>query len=405
MLDIHVVCHLWDLHDEGVEDVLDRLQGELGVTGVAVPVVCPATAVLRGHHGVSPRLFHTEGGAFFPSHEAYYQATRYRPAPASWLKSRDPLGRVVEGCRRRGLAFRAVVHAAEGGRLAARHPEAAAKSVFGDPWPNRICLLNPDVQALIIGMSRDLYDTYGPEAIELRDFHGGRPDSVAYTLDPACDVGTTGRALLAVCFCESCRQLGHTPRPPVDVAGAARAVEDRLMQILETGEVSATPLHELAEDDPPLAAYLAARRAALSGFLDRLSAEVGCDLILHEDDAAPPPDPEAPPLLPPDATPGVAAQAFRVPADVPIADLDLALATARARTTPPRRTEVVVPICPQPSSPSGERAALVRALIRAAEQGVGGVQLDCYGVIPSARMAIVKQAVRFARRTSGGEPV
>ena len=46
-----VSCYLWDLVDEGIEEVLDRLQGEAGATGVGVGVCCPRTAVLRPHRG------------------------------------------------------------------------------------------------------------------------------------------------------------------------------------------------------------------------------------------------------------------------------------------------------------------------------------------------------------------
>ena len=155
MLRVHLICHPWDLLDEGVDEVLARLHGELGVTGVCVPAVCAPLATLRTRPGVSPRIFRTRGGLFFAPGEDYYQATRCTPAVSTWLKGRNPLRRIADGCRKLGLDCRAMAACSTAGRIVARHPHAAAKTVFGDPWPDRLCPINPDAQAFLIAVCRD----------------------------------------------------------------------------------------------------------------------------------------------------------------------------------------------------------------------------------------------------------
>src|SRR5690606_2405053 len=57
--------YLWDLVDEGIDEALDRIQGQTGVTGLAVDVHCPPVQQIRPHAGVAPRTFRTHGGAQF----------------------------------------------------------------------------------------------------------------------------------------------------------------------------------------------------------------------------------------------------------------------------------------------------------------------------------------------------
>mgnify|MGYP005863561923 CR=1 FL=1 len=84
--EINLWCYPWDLVDEGIDRVLDRLQGEAGVTGVSVATHYHAVDQLRPHGSVAPRRFRSAGGAQFQPEAAAYAATRYRPVVAQWLR-------------------------------------------------------------------------------------------------------------------------------------------------------------------------------------------------------------------------------------------------------------------------------------------------------------------------------
>ena len=407
MFQANMICHLWDLLDEGVEEVLDRLQGELGVSGVCVPVVCPPQAQLRCRPGAGPRIFRTRGGAFFAPQDAYYQATRCKPAASGWLKNRNPLQLVAEQCRKRKLDCRAVVHSSSTALLARRHAQAAAKTVFGDAWPERICLVNPDVQALLVGLCRDLAENYQLSAIELRGFHMGRirPDSLGF--DPPFDLGPGGYALLQMCFCESCRQRADSSSEVSHDLGpesAARSAETRLRRILEagpaTGGLGLTP-EQLLADDAPLREHAAGQWRALAGLLESICRECDCPVILHTYDDLIQGAARDHPLADGEPIRGPAAVLAHV-RSVSLSETEEVARTVVGLAGPGQGAEVEIrPYVGQPvdAEPTGA-PALVRNLSRLVELGVRSVNLDDYGRIPEAAWPGVKQAIRFARRTT-----
>src|SRR5262249_48576048 len=98
MFQATMCCNLWDLVDEGIDTVLDRLKGEAGITGISVPLSCPVDTYFRPHQGVSPRRFRTRGGVQFQPHSQTYASTRLRPIVAEWLRKTNPLTQVAEAC-------------------------------------------------------------------------------------------------------------------------------------------------------------------------------------------------------------------------------------------------------------------------------------------------------------------
>ena len=160
----YIVSHLADLVDAGVEECLDRVQG-VGASGVSVAVTSGALGELRSAAQATPRVFRSRGGFFFQPNDEYYGDTRLKPIVSTWLKGRNPLEKVVDACRRRGLELRRRLSAFEVGRIARRYPEAAAQTVFGDPAPTTLCPASPDVRALLRATVDDLSKAHAPTAI------------------------------------------------------------------------------------------------------------------------------------------------------------------------------------------------------------------------------------------------
>jgi hypothetical protein len=404
MFEVHMVCHLWDLLDGGIEETLDHLQGELGLTGVCVPVVCPPLALLRCRPDVSPRVFRTEGGVCFRPREECYKATRCRPVVAAWQKGRNVLGEVVEGCRKRGLTCRLSVCTSGAGRVASRHPDAAAKTVHGDPWPDRLCLINPDVQGLIAGLCKDLADNFSPTAIELTEFHTGRFGLSAAVCEWPFDLGPGGRALLSTCFCESCRQLGRDAPAGLDPSAAARSAEVRFERVFEAGRAMEAEPPQLLADDPPLRAHVERQWHSLAVLIRSIAAELPCGLFLYEYDDVIVTDKARHPLALEGALDDVSGLVRSMP-EVTGGDFDRAVQDALTRAGPNHRVELSIAAWPMRSNRTGgsDSPSLVRTLSRAAELGVAGVTLETYGQIPGSGLTAVKQAVRFARRTQAGQ--
>jgi len=405
VFEVQLICHAWDLVEEGVEEVLDRLAGELGVSGICVPVVCPPLALLRTLPGVSPRIFRTRGGLFFAPREEYYQATRCKPVVSSWLKGRDPLRRIVEGCREHGLSCRAVVATSTVGRMTGRYPHAAAKTVFGDPWDDRLCLVNPDVRSFLVAVCRDLADNYGLTGIELAELHAGRVGRPGGRIDAGFEMGRGGAALLGTCFCESCRQLGQVGGgPALDVDAAVHWTEARLLDVFETGRPIDQPLSRVFAEDGPMRAYVEAQWKGVVELARSIRSAVGCELIVHAYGdaicAAGSPYPLGDGQLPP-LVDGVLTQV-----EGPVgADVAAIAEAGLLGSGPGARAELQIR-AHRPDEGAGtppDPALLVQTLSRLAEFGIASVDLDNYGQIPVALLPGLKQAVRFARRAAPEE--
>ena len=386
MFQVNMVGYLWDLVDEGLESALDMLQGCIGVTGLGVPITSGPGQHLRYGPDVSPRVFQTRGGVFFQPDKALYENTRCKPALSEWLKTRDPLAKLSRQCHDRKLRLRAVIECTHLGRSAARDPHFARKNVFGDVSMSQVCLVNPNVAEFLRAVAADACRNYSVETVELTGLDAMTPS----TGDARHAPGLGGRQLLALCFCESCRQSAATAG--VDVEMAARSAMVRLEAVFRTGQPIEPPLAALAVDDQPLASFITWYRDRITELMGNIRNACGCQVVSHTR----PLKSEAELTI--DA--GCSRGADAVVCDYSgseTAPLERLIEQMRGVLERGQRVEVQLPVCP---ADAGDDQALVRILTRLAELGIVSANLDHYGCLPRDRIDLVKQAVRFARRTS-----
>ena len=251
-LRVFLTAYPWDLLDGDLGATLDRLHGEVGVTGVSVWVGLPPITHLR-MRDVEPRVFRTRGGLFFHPDEQHYVATRCKPIVSSWHKTRNPLATIAESCLERALELRVILSAAATGRIAQRHPEMACKSAFGGESHLSVCLANPDVQTYLCGVVTDLSSNYEIKELTIADFALAWAEASAPELRVAAPPGETERSLLSTCFCESCHQ--RAAGAGVDVAAARRTVRTLLQSTFESGTTEDQRLDTVLPDNTPLAEY------------------------------------------------------------------------------------------------------------------------------------------------------
>jgi hypothetical protein len=381
VLQTFVVAYPWDLIDEGVEVVLDRLQGEIGFGGMSLWAAAPpVTQLCPGHAGHEPHVFCTHGGAFFQPRSEHYAASRCKPGVSEWAKTRNPLKTIAEACNRRKLRLRVRISAAATGRLAQRHPEMVCKNAFGAQSSQSVCLANPDVQAYLRGLAADLSANYTPAGITVTDFALGWIEAFGSDLQTATPLGETERALLFACFCESCRQKARNVG--VDVEQALRNARVILQKSLDAGRPSDTSIGSVVEDNPALADFYHWRAEELSSLLRRMGDACDCELLFDRGSSGT----ERMAGAGPDRS---------IPAAV-VTPVEYADGLASAVCPAAKRSEIRVPA----ASASGPRGGeLVSMLSQAAELGLAGVEIDHYGLWPQAALAPIKQALRFAKRT------
>jgi len=379
MLRAFMAVYPWDLADEGVERVLDRLLGEVGVTGLSLWVGSPPVVQLRVRD-VEPRVFRTAGGIFFLPAEGAYAGTRCQPVVSGWLKGSNPLPRIAEACAARGLELRAIVSAASTALTPERYAEMTCRNAFGSRSQRNLCLANPDVQTYLGRLARDLSSNYGLAGLTLVDFGIAWADAFAPEFRDVLRPRGAARSLLATCFCESCHQKATAAG--VDVPSARRSVRAALQRSLETG-LPAPQIESMATDHPPLAAYHRWRSDELCTLLRHVVESCRCPLLLDR------PSPST-------GCPQHESFDWSVPGVV-ITRVDHRDQLGAALLPAAQGNELRV----TPSLVFGhDGAELVSMLSHATELGFKGVTFDHYGLLPDAVLTSIKQAIRFARRTA-----
>ena len=379
MFRFFVAAYPWDLVDDDVGRVLDRLHGEVGVTGVSVWVGLPPLAQLRVRD-VQPRVFRTRGGLFFHPDNERYAATRCRPIVSGWAKTRQPLVRLTDACRERGMATRAIVSAARTGRVAERHPEMACKNALEAESHVSLCLANPDVQTYLCSLVSDLSANDGLSGVTVTDFAITWAEAAAGGVVLPSWLGETEVELLSTCFCESCHQRAFAAG--VDVGRARRSAQTILQQSLDRGLATEARLESILADSEPLTDFARWRANELSSLLGRLGEACRCELLLDRCVDGP-------------ARGAHAELDLSVPAAV-ITRLGAPDQLTDAFCQAARRNELRLPEIFATGSSAPD---LVRITAQAVEAGFSGIEIDNYGLLPDTALTPIKQAVRFARRS------
>jgi len=381
----NLVCCLWDLVDEGIDNVLDRLKGEAGVTGITVPLSCGPVNQLRPHAGVSPRTFRSRGGIQFQPNAEFYSGTRIRPVVAEWLRKSNPLPAVVEACEKRGLTLRASLVFCNNPAIVDRHEHCAVKDVFGDINPNWLCPVNPDVREYLRGLVNDISSSFPLQSIELRAFAFPDEFSVSDAARTGFDLGRVGLWLCSLCFCESCRQ--SAARDGIDAAAAARSASVTLERIFARGQPLESSVHEFLADQDLLQAFSDWRCEQITSLIESIRPSCRCRFAVHEQGGR-------------DCGADYAAIANHCDVLVAACDpneavIQSAFGAALRETHDAGRIELALSAC-SPECP--DAPTLVRAMRQAARLGIRSVQISNYGLIPLKRLEWIKEAIRYAQR-------
>ncbi|UCD28558.1 MAG: hypothetical protein JSV03_15990 [Planctomycetota bacterium] len=388
MFQTNMWCYLWDLVDEGIDKVLDRLQGEAGITGISVATFYHSVDQLRPHAGVLPKRFLSPGGAQFQPQADRYTGTRIKPAAASWLKKSNPLAKVAEACEKRKLALRGWTVCCHSSLMVSKYSNGAVKNVFGDIDPTWLCPINPDVREYLRAMVEDLSGNYPFETIELeRPTFQERPHSHAH-YKVGIELGEVGHWLSDLCFCESCRQAAVDDG--IDAGAAAKAAGAALEKIFAGGDPLEQSIEEFMGDVPVLSDYVDWRCAKVASLVETIKQSCKCRIVVHRAGGR-----------------FVAAADFKTigpycdatlsncPHPYTDQTIDETVNEALKDTGEISHVELgfnaFSPFCP-------DSATLVRSVSHVAKLGVPSVNIYNYGLIPLSRMEWIRRATRYAGR-------
>lgn len=190
-MDLAVWIYPWDLLDEGITQVLDRLQS-CNITGINVAVNYHTGRFFLPHNP-KRKLYYPEPGAlYFIPDAVWYQRSKIKP-PISKLASRDFYKQLRHETTHRGMKLTAWSLGLHNSYIGLNYPHTAAVNVFGDLDHTSLCPASEDIRQLFLDMYTDLsqnyeFDSILIESMEFMPFrHGYHHEVIGVPLTAAED--------------------------------------------------------------------------------------------------------------------------------------------------------------------------------------------------------------------------
>ncbi|MDI3340064.1 MAG: hypothetical protein QJR03_05985 [Sphaerobacter sp.] len=226
-----------DLHDEGLDVVLDHVQRRAGLDGVTLACAYHHARDVFPHNPVRKVRFLEGGTVFFRPDAARYADLKITPQVSRLAQEVDMLAELLRAAERRGLAVRGWTVFLHNTTLGSRHPECTIQNAFGDPYITSLCPANPDVRAFARALAADIagrgVQAVLAEALAYQPFdHGYHHERAFIALSPVT------RVLLSLCFCEHC--LAWMRAEGVDGPRVQRFVRTAVERVF-AGEASGLP--------------------------------------------------------------------------------------------------------------------------------------------------------------------
>lgn len=189
----------WDVHDEGIETILDNMTGLAGIN--TVYLIClmhhegrPLTSKQYPHNPARARWDTEDSCAYFhPQGDLY---GRIKPALSrhDWLRSTDWLQVVIEAARARGLRVGAEIsHTPIPASVLKDNPDYQQRDINGAP-KGQLCPNHPDVREYLLALFGDVAAHYDIDLLQtcMRLYSPGGPQDKD-----------------ATCFCPSCQRAAQ----------------------------------------------------------------------------------------------------------------------------------------------------------------------------------------------------
>ena len=202
----------WDIHDEGIENILDNLQNHAGNNAAYMLALMhnekrPLHANYYPHNPVRKRYLAEDSRVYYTIHPQMYKDSRIKPLPSKrdFLKDTDWLDIFVKALRKRGMKTGAEISHTplDSERGKTEFADCIQRDVYGNTpeygrfTNQQLCWNSADAREYVCSIARDLASHYDLDMIQTCSFlyNPGRLD-----LHPFLGVTLGG------CFCDNCRK-------------------------------------------------------------------------------------------------------------------------------------------------------------------------------------------------------
>lgn len=274
--------YVWDLIDDGVDEVLSLLRNEIGLDAISLATSYHTVEHLR-LHTKGRRAFNSfDASVYFKPDLALYEDTHLKPN-VSPLASGDanPLKVISDRCQAHGLKLISWTVCLHNSHLGRKHPDCTERNAFGDSYPPYLCPSNFAVRNYIKALLKDLSQNYNFMGLELESLSFGGFGHFHGHSKVGFELNHTALFLLSLCFCQSCQARAQDMS--IDVNSLRHKVKELLIEVFDSGESPKISVDELLSDKiPELKAYLKMRQESLISLIKEVKAEVNSPIFVMD---------------------------------------------------------------------------------------------------------------------------
>lgn len=271
-MDFAAWAYPWDLLDEGVEDVADRLLAA-GIDEVNLATNYHAVQAFLPHNP-ERRTFFAHASSYFQPGEGY---GALEPVSNETMGDADWLATIADELVETDLSLNSWTIGCHNSRLGMANPDVTLESPHGDTLVFGLCPSNPAVQEYLATLLADLDGRAPFERIELETFDYFHGTGFGWHHDKVHpELGRLGEFLFGLCFCEHCRK--NAADAGVDVERARETCVATLDAICAGELPPETDIAGWLFACPSVREYVEARMDTLESVFERLSGIVSADL-------------------------------------------------------------------------------------------------------------------------------
>jgi len=269
-MEFGIWAYPWDLLDEGVETVADRLV-EMGITEISLATNYHSVQTFNPHNP-ERKTFFARANAYFQPDDRY---DRLRPTVNPVMGEEDWIERIADSVEETPLSLNSWTIGCHNSVLGMEYRDVTLQTPFGDPLVFGLCPSHPDVRKYLLNVVSDLDERNHFEAIELETFHYFYGTGWSWHHDKFhAKLGPLGEFLWGLCFCEHCRE--RAADAGVNVAEANAVCRNTITDIVKGDHSTETDPETWLADHPEVNAYVNVREDTLTALyedLDRTTSE------------------------------------------------------------------------------------------------------------------------------------
>jgi len=200
--------YAWDLHDEGIEKILDNLQQMSAVNSVYLIALMhkewqrPLFQKTYPHNPVRKNYQMEDSRVYWHPEMKMYGRIKPRLSDRDWLRKTDWLKVLVTAARKRGMKTGVELSHTyvDSERAEKELADCMQRNIYGKRLGKRICFNNADARAYAIALFSDLTANYDVDFVQTCLVHflsAGGPSGARRLLNTVARGG---------CFCDSCKR-------------------------------------------------------------------------------------------------------------------------------------------------------------------------------------------------------